>query len=76
MKKMIISLVIEGNETDLHEIKGGIISSASEALVSCKVDEIPEPNREIEIPSFVKQGYCDTNTIKCCLNKIYGRVGL
>lgn len=43
MKKMVISLVIEGNVEDLHEIKGNIIKSACDALVSVTTNEIEEP---------------------------------
>lgn len=53
MKKLVISLVIEGSDADVHEIKGNIINVASEAMVSCSVDEIPEPKKEIEIPAFL-----------------------
>lgn len=73
MKKMVISLVIEGCEADIHEIKGNIINVAREALVSCSVDEIPEPKKEIQIPAFVNQKCCDRETIKLCLNKLYGK---
>lgn len=61
MKKMVISLVIEGCESDIHEIKGQIINVASESLVSCSVNEIPEPKKEIEIPAFM---VC--NARNCC----------
>ena len=52
MRKMIISLVIEGNEQDLHEIKGAILATACESLISCKCDIIEEPKKEIEVPFF------------------------
>lgn len=54
MKKLVISLVIEGSDADVHEIKGNIINVASEAMVSCSVDEIPEPKKEIQIPRFIQ----------------------
>lgn len=49
MKKMVISLVIEGNEEDLHTIKGNIISSACEALVSVSANVVEEPKKEIDV---------------------------
>ena len=56
MKKLVISLVIEGNDADLHEIKGNIINVASEAMVSCSVDEIPETKKDLQLPPvFQKQ---------------------
>lgn len=61
MKKMVISLVIEGNEEDLNAIKGNVIATASEALVSCTTNIIEEPKKEIEIPKFMLSsiyGYC------------------
>lgn len=42
MNKMVISLVIEGKKEDLNEIKGTIISTASEALVSVTTNMIEE----------------------------------
>ena len=42
MKKLVISLVIEGTENDIHTIKGNILNVASESIVSCSVSEIPE----------------------------------
>ena len=50
MKKLVVSMVIEGSETDIHEIKANIINVASNALVSCSVNELPEPKKEIQIP--------------------------
>ena len=73
MKKMIISLVIEGNEEDLHEIKGKIIATACEALVSVTTNEIVEPKKELDIPRFVCDKYSDREQVKRCLNKIYGQ---
>ena len=60
--KMVISLVIEAQANDIHEIKGKILETASEAIVSCAVDIIPShENKQIEIPKFVmarqKGGY-------------------
>ena len=49
MKKMVISLVIEGNEEDLHEIKGNIIKSSCEALVSVSANVVEEPKKEIDV---------------------------
>ena len=54
---MIISMVIEGNEEDLHEIKGAIIATASECLVSVTADVIEEPKKELKIPAFM----CNSN---------------
>ena len=52
--KMIISLVIEAQANDIHEIKGKILETASEAIVSCAVDIIPShENKQIEIPKFI-----------------------
>lgn len=51
--KMIINLVIEGNEKELNEIKGKIISSACEALVSVNATEIKEQEKELKIPAFM-----------------------
>ena len=48
MKKLVITLVIEATENDIHEIKGKIIETASESLVSCKVDTI-EPVKELKL---------------------------
>ncbi|MBQ8426187.1 MAG: hypothetical protein IJX16_00280 [Clostridia bacterium] len=42
MKKLVISLVIEGTAEDLHTIKGNIIRTASEALVSVTANEVEE----------------------------------
>ena len=53
MNKMVISLIIEGNKEDLHEIKGKIISTASEALVSVTTNEIKEANNDVEILRFL-----------------------
>lgn len=53
MIKMCISLVIEGQESDIHEIKGKIISTASECLVAVATSIEEEPVKEIEVPSFV-----------------------
>lgn len=53
MAKMVISLVIEGNKEDLHTIKGNIIATACEALVSVTANEIEEPKKQIEIPAFM-----------------------
>lgn len=53
MKKMIISMVIEGIEEDLHEIKGSIIATACECLVSVTADVIEEPKKELKIPAFM-----------------------
>ena len=49
MKRMVISLVIEGNDEDLHEIKGKIIATASEALISVTANEIEEKKKKKEI---------------------------
>lgn len=73
MKKMLISLVIEGSEADIHTIKGNILTTASEALVSCSINEVPEQKRELEIPAFMTERCCDREQIKRCLNKIYGK---
>ena len=73
MKKMVISLVIEGNEEDLHTIKGNIIKTACEALVSVTANEIEEPKKELQIPTFMFKECCDREQIKRCLNKMYGR---
>lgn len=63
--KMIISLVIEATENDIHEIKGKILETASEAMVSCSVDVIPEQKKELQIPDFMKcGGHTYTNEIK------------
>lgn len=53
---MVISLVIEGMKEELHEIKGKIISTASEALVSVSANEIEEPKKEIDTSFF---GICN-----------------
>lgn len=50
---MIISLVIEGNKEDLHTIKGNIITTACEALVSVTANEIEEPKRQLNAPTFM-----------------------
>lgn len=56
MKKMVISLVIEGKDEDLHEIKGNIISTASEALVSVTTNVLEEPKKELEqFPFLVRK---------------------
>lgn len=55
MKKLVISLVIEGTKEDLHEIKGKIISTASDALVSVATNEIDDGrNEELKILAFMK----------------------
>lgn len=58
MKKMIISVCIEGCEEDLHQIKGKMIATASEAMVNCYTaiidgDEEP-PKGCVKIPDFMK----------------------
>ena len=63
MKRMIISLVIEGNEEDLHEIKGNIIKSACEALVSVSANVVEEPKKELQIPKFMGIAYTDRGVI-------------
>ena len=73
MKKMIISLVIEGCEEDLHEIKGKIIATACEALVSVSANVVEEPKKELNIPRFMCDNYSDREQVKRCLNKIYGK---
>lgn len=55
MKKLVISLVIEGDENDLHTIKGNILATACESLVSCTVSEYPEPKKEIKTDMFFKR---------------------
>ena len=83
MKKMVISLVIEANDEDLHDIKATIINTASNALISCSVDEIPEPKKQLEIPAFVmarqKGGYMkvyvyskDGNILYDTYSQVYG----
>lgn len=42
MEKMLITLVIEGNKEDIHTIKGNILATASDSLVSCSVNTIGE----------------------------------
>lgn len=68
MKKMVISLVVEGSEKDIHTIKGNILATACEALVSCSVSEIPEPKKEFEIPAFMAcvtpRNCCKTEMMK------------
>ena len=58
MKKMVISLVIEGNEEDLNTIKGNIIATSCEALVSCSTDIIEEQPRDLQIPKFMYEKGC------------------
>lgn len=53
MKRMIISLVIEGTPEDLPEIKDNIIKSASDAIVSVTTNVITEPKKELNAPAFV-----------------------
>lgn len=57
MKKMIISLVIEAKGEDLHEIKGKIIETASESLVSVTTNVLGEQTKEekqkLEIPATI-----------------------
>ena len=53
MTRMVISLVIEGSKEDLHTIKGNIITTACEALVSVTANEIEEPQSELKIPAFM-----------------------
>ena len=57
MKKMVISLVIEGKEEDLNTIKGNIIATASEALVSVTANEIKEPKKEIKTDMIFNRLY-------------------
>ena len=54
MKKMIISLVIEGKEEDLHEIKGNIIKSASDCLISCTTNVLEEPKKTLTLCHFTR----------------------
>lgn len=54
MKKLIISMVIEGNAEDVHEIKGKILATASEAIVSCSIDEFEAPKKRIDAPAFMQ----------------------
>lgn len=49
MKKLVISMVIEGEESDLHEIKGNIIKQASDALLSMHVNEIDEQPKKLDL---------------------------
>lgn len=46
---MVLTLIIEGNKEDLHTLKGNIIKSASECLVSCQADIIEEPKKELQV---------------------------
>lgn len=69
MKRMIINLVIEGNDEDLHQIKGAILSTASEALVSCKTEVLENARKEI---NFIDTDIARRNALKKELNKIYG----
>ena len=52
--KMIVTLIIEGQEEDIHEIKGSIITTASECLISMKADVIEEP-KEIRLAPFMQR---------------------
>ena len=52
---MIISLVIEGSESDIHTIKGNILATACEALVSCSVTEVKEQKKELNTDMFFKR---------------------
>ena len=49
---MVITLVIEGNKEDLHTLKGNIVKSASECLVSCQADIIEKPKKELKVFCF------------------------
>lgn len=54
MKRMVISLVIEAFESgDLHTIKGNIIDACATALISCQVNELEEPSKELQLAGFV-----------------------
>ena len=69
MKKMLISLVIEGNEEDIHGIKGQILSICSEAVVSVNTTEIEEPKKEIKCHEVNTDTRSD---LKRMLNSFYG----
>ena len=74
MKRLVISMVIEGEETDIHEIKANILDVASIAMVSCKVDELPE-QKEINIPPvFIKRKFTkeEVDKMKRIINSAYG----
>ena len=49
MKRMVISLVIEGKNEDLRTIKGNIIATASESIVSVTANELEEPKKELRL---------------------------
>ena len=48
MKKLVISMIIEGDESNLNEIKGNIIKQASNALISISVNEIEEQPKKLD----------------------------
>lgn len=53
MEKMVITLVIEGRKEDLNTIKGNIISTACETIVSVSTSTIERVKDDIKIPSFI-----------------------
>lgn len=70
MEKMVITLIIEGTKEDLNTIKGNIINTASEAMVSLKADMLSQ-EKKLDFPSAViKDHYSDA--VKMALNSIYG----
>lgn len=48
MNKMIVTMVLEGNNDELKQIKGAIIAQAGETLVSMQSELLDEPKKELQ----------------------------
>ena len=71
MTKMVISLVIEGNKEDLHTIKGNIIATASEVLVSVTTNELSEKKKELKTDMIFNRLYEESDPYEIGLIRLW-----
>ena len=58
MKKQVVTMILEGDNRQVEEVKSLIIATASKNLVSCSVNDIVERQQEVNVLDFMRNYKC------------------